>query len=146
MVDAGTFGELIKQRREQLSLSFRGAGALVGLHGNTWSAHEKRYRVVDGRKQQQQRETPYTDALMALAVGVKLEELDAIGRPDVAQALRDILAGQTKARKTVNVTAFHVRWLREQYEQAETDGEFLDRMKALIDNGRSPKRRPRRQT
>jgi hypothetical protein len=145
MVDAGTFGELIKQRREQLGLSFRGAGALVGLHGNTWSAHEKRYRVVDGRMQQQQRETPYTDALMALAVGVKLEELEAIGRPDVAQALRGILKGQTKAQQAVNVTELHVRWLCELYDQAGSDGAFLDQAKALIDARRSrtrPKRRP----
>ena len=141
MVDATTFGALVGQRREKLGLSFRGAGQLVGMTGNTWKAHEQG-RVVDGRVVERQRETPYTDALMALAVGITPAELDRIKRPDAAKALRDIL----DAQKSVTVTEFHKRWLREQYEKAGSDGEFLDRMLAMVRGGRTGKRPNRRPT
>jgi hypothetical protein len=138
MVDATPFGELVRERRERLGLSFRGAGALVGMHGNTWQAHEENYRVVDGRMVRRTRETPATDALMALAVGITPNELQAIGRPDAAHALRKVLSSET----TVDVTEFHVRWLRAEYEQAGSNpGVFLDRMLAKVHDSKPGKRK-----
>lgn len=78
---------------------------------------------------------------MALAVGITPDELQAIGRPDAAHALRKILSSET----TVDVTEFHVRWLRAEYEQAGSDGAFLDRMLAKVHSRRTgtrPKRQP----
>lgn len=139
MVDATPFGELVRQRRENLRLSFGAAGALVGMVGNTWQAHEQNYRVVDDRMVERRRATPYTDALMSLAVGITDAELDAIGRPDAAQALRSIVAGN----KAVDVTGFHVAWLCELYDQAASEGEFWDQLLSMVRRAKKrPKRRP----
>lgn len=91
-------GELIETARERTGLSQNAAAREIGISGTRWRQIVKGTGTAEGVRVAV-RGGEATLAKMALLVGVSAEDMDAVGRPDVARKIRgaDPLAASTPA-------------------------------------------------
>ena len=81
-------GELIEAARERLGLSQNAAAREVGISGTRWRQIVKGQGSSDGSRVSV-RGGEGTVARMAMLVGVTAEDMESVGRPDVARKMTD---------------------------------------------------------
>lgn len=82
-------GRLIEKRRRQLGLSQNECAGRVGLAGNRWRAVVTGHKVGRNGGVQLVNARPSTWAKLAIAVDLDPRAFVAIGRPDIAQEMRE---------------------------------------------------------